>query len=397
MKLRHLTSIGLVLALMAIAALPVTATAGLPGGKVQLWSPENSANTHRPSLAEAIEDAVSFDLITPLKGSYRKFVPEMKAANPDLVLLSYMNGTLSQSTEGDVYPDEWHLKDANGNRVVSESWGNYLMDPTSEGWITSRIAQATEFIEFSGYDGVIMDVMGTAPIGESYSSGVPINPVTGRPWTKAEWLDATSALAARVKSAVAPKIVFVNGLGSGPRYFNPEAASAKLLDGIDGGHAEAFLRNANEPISRYPTTKNWLKEIDMLVDVASRGKSVLTLTKVFADGTQTQKDAWHRYSLASFLMGAGEKTYFTFQYARNDDPTMTSPLWSTNVGSPLGDYFQLAGGAYQRNFANGISLVNPGPDAITVSLNGTYRTLEGSLVSSMTLLPNQGDVLIRVS
>ena len=275
MKLRYLTSIGLIFALMAIAALPVTATAGLPAGRVQLWSNENSANTHRPTLAEAVEDAALFDLITPLKGSYRKYLPEMKAANPDLVLLTYMNGTLSQSSEGDVYPDDWYLKDAAGNRVISEGWGNYLMDPTSEGWINSRIVQAGDFMEFSGYDGVIMDVMGTAPIGESYTSGVPINPATGQPWNKAEWLNATSALAARVKTAVAPKTVFVNGLGSGPRYFDSEAPSSQLLDGVDGGHAEAFLRNANQPIDRYPNTKNWLNEVEMLVDGASRVRPCL--------------------------------------------------------------------------------------------------------------------------
>ena len=396
MKLRRTLSVALALAFLAICALPMSATAGLPSGKIQLWSNENSASTHNPTLAEALEDAAAFDLITPLKGTYRKFVPEMKAVNPDLILLSYMNGALAQSSEGDVYPDEWYLKDATGARVVSGSWGNYLMNPASEGWIGNRISTAQEFIAFSGYDGVLMDVMGTAPIDEDYSSGVPINPATGQAWTKAEWLAATSNVAARVKTAIAPKIVFVNGLGSGPRYFNPAASSSQLLDGIDGGHAEAFLRNAKEPITRYPTAKNWIKEIEMLTDAAARGKTVLTLTKVWAEGTQAEKDAWHRYALASFLLGAGENTYFTFQYARDDDPTITRPIWSTNVGSPLGTYSELANGAYSRNFANGISLVNPTTATVTVPLGGTYLTLEGALVTTMTLAPNQGDVLIRV-
>jgi hypothetical protein len=396
MKLRRTLSVALALAFLAICALPITATAGLPEGKAQLWSNENSASTHNPTLAEALEDAASFDLITPLKGTYREYVPAMKAVNPDLVLLSYMNGSLAQSSEGDVFPDEWYLKDATGARVVSGTWGNYLMNPSSEGWIGNRISVAQEFIAFSGYDGVLMDVMGTAPIDEDYSSGVPINPATGQAWTKAQWLAATSNLAARVKTAVTPKIVFVNGIGSGPRYFNPAASSSQLLDGIDGGHAEAFLRNAKEPISRYPTTKNWVKEIEMLTDATARGKSVLTLTKVWAEGTQAEKDSWHRYALASFLLGAGEKTYFTFQYARDDDPTITRPIWSTNVGSPLGSYSQMANGAYRRDFANGISLVNPTTATVTVPLEGTYLTLEGALVTNMTLAPNQGDVLIRV-
>lgn len=396
MRLRRTFSVALALGFLAICAFPISATAGLPEGTVQLWSNENSASTHNPTLEEALEDAAAFDLITPLKGTYRKYVPEMKAVNPDLILLSYMNGSLAQSFEGEAYPDEWYLKDATGARVVSDSWGNYLMNPSSDGWIGNRIAVAQEFIAFSGYDGVLMDVMGTAPINENYSSGVAINPATGQAWTKDQWLAATSNLAAQVKAAVAPKIVFANGLGSGPRYFNSSASSAQLLSGIDGGHAEAFLRNAKEPITRYPTAKDWSKEIEMLIDAAARGKTVLTLTKVWAEGAQEEKDAWHRYALASYLMGAGEKTYFTFQYAPDDDPTTTRSIWSTNVGSPLGTYSELANGAYSRIFANGISLVNPTAATVTVPLGGTYRTLEGALVTAMTLAPNQGDVLIRV-
>lgn len=394
MKFRSIVSV--VVALAALAAVAAPAGAGLPAGRVQLWAPENAASTHRPTLDQAVQAATQFDVITPLKGTYRKYVPEMKAANPDLLLLAYMNGTLAQSSEGEVFPDEWYLKDAVGAPVASGRWGNWLMNPNHEGWIANRIQQAQEFLAYSGYDGVLMDVMGTAPIDEDYSSGAPINPATGQVWTKAEWLKTTSALAGRVKAAIAPKSVFVNGLGSGARYFNPGASSSQLLDGIDGGHAEAFLRNAGEPIGRYPTLKNWLKEIDMLVDASARGKSVLTQTKVWSGGTQQEKDAWHRYALASFLLGAGERTYFTFFYAREDDPTVALPLWATNVGDPEGGYLARPDGVYQRNFAHGISLVNPGTQTVTIPLGGTYRALEGNLVSTITLAPNEGNVLVRV-
>lgn len=390
--------VAITLLLTTLGAPRASASVEPPDGSIQTWAPENSARSHKATLESALAASRSFNLITPLKGTYRKYVADMKAANPDLLLLSYMNGSLAQHTEGEAFPEGWYIRDETGAKIRSLSWGNYLMNPSHPGWIENRVQHALDFIAFSGYDGVIMDVMGTAPIGEGYTTGgAPINPATGGPWTQGEWLEATASLAAKVKQGIAPKIAFVNGLGSGRRYFNSDAPTSGLLDGIDGAHAEAWLRNANAPVTQYPNLKVWKENVDMLVDATNRGKTVLTLTKVWSDGTEQQKESWHSYALASYLLGANDATFFSFSYERDADPMMTFPQWDVRIGAPLGAYYEMGGGGYRRDFSGGSSLVNPTDGAISVDLGAPYITMDGATVTSVTMEPNQGQVLVRAS
>lgn len=64
-----------------------------------------------------------------------------------------------------------------------------------------------------------------------------------------------------------------------------------------------------------------------------------------------------------------------------------------NIGDPIGPYAKVDG-VYQRGFTNGKVLVNPGTAAVTVPLGGSYVTLDGSVVTSLTLQPHTGDVLV---
>jgi hypothetical protein len=115
------------------------------------------------------------------------------------------------------------------------------------------------------------------------------------------------------------------------------------------------------------------------------------MTKVWTNGTQDQKDAWHRYALATFLLGyTPGKSYFAFRYDRS--LTTLNPYWSVNIGDPVGSYANV-NGVYERQFSNGWVYVNPTTTTVTVDLGGSYRTLEGTVVTSLTLPPHAGDVL----
>src|SRR5439155_16920615 len=82
------------------------------------------------------------------------------------------------------------------------------------------------------------------------------------------------------------------------------------------------------------------------------------------------------------------------------DDTVTTPdnWWAgfdVNLGSPSG------GRAYwnnlqRRNFTGGMVLVNePGNPSITVTLPGTYKRVDGTSVTSVTLAARQGAVLLN--
>ena len=50
----------------------------------------------------------------------------------------------------------------------------------------------------------------------------------------------------------------------------------------------------------------------MMIDVQNKGSRVLSMTKLWTNASETQKNAWHKYALATFLMGSNGNSYFCF-------------------------------------------------------------------------------------
>ncbi len=368
-----------------------TGVPGVPTRAVPVWGAEFMAWDATVTLAEAVRQAQGLTYIVAPASRYRPYVAAMKAVNPALVLLAYVNGTATGSPTR--YPDSWYARDAVGEKVRSFQFDTWLMDPSSPQWAEEVVRLCRARVEGSGYDGCFLDGLGTAWLNPGYGTGLPVNPATGRVWTRREWLEATARIGARTSAALEPRPVFGNGIGHGARYFDGQAPTARLLDGVRGAMAESFVRSPEEPISTYRDEEDWRKDVDMLVDAAARGEVVLAMTKVWAPGSREVKDAWHRYALATFLLGATPgMTFFAFRYDRA--PTTAHPYWTVPVGSPLGSYEE-AGGVYRRAFSRGWAYVNPTSRVATVELDGSYRTLEGTVVRTLVLGPHTGEVLTR--
>src|SRR5262249_13209879 len=104
------------------------------------------------------------------------------------------------------------------------------------------------------------------------------------------------------------------------------------------------------------------------------------------------------YARANFLLFDDPADGGALLYEATDpeaqDPYSAS--WTADVGSPVGARFQV-GSAWRRNFSGGTVVVNPTSSTVTVSLGGTYATLGGSTVSSVTLGPTSGAILRAVA
>ena len=87
----------------------------------------------------------------------------MKAANPNLTLLVYLNGSYAQQNQGSAFPDAWYSHTAGGAKITSKGYGNYLMNPASPGWINQVVQTCIAFKADSGYDGCLLDMLGTGP------------------------------------------------------------------------------------------------------------------------------------------------------------------------------------------------------------------------------------------
>jgi hypothetical protein len=385
--------IPITLALVLASTTAAHAAAG--AGAIRPWGLQNEGGDRDVPLAEALDDARNNDLLTAHVQAYAGDVAEMKKVNPSLVILAYTNAMFSQFWQSKSFPEDWYAHDTTGKRVTNKVTGNFLMVPTSEGWIQNRIDECKLRIEQSGYDGCSLDMLGQASLSLGYVSGAAVNPATTKPWTKAEWLKATAALAARVHAAVAPaKLVMGNGLSTGTLYFDRTAPTKQLVMGMDGGIAEAWLRGSKLAVNGFHDEATWKRDIDLVVDAEKNGKPILTLTKLWVKATQAQKDQWRKYSLASFLLATGGRSYFFFSDRYGASRTATHPWYRIDLGAPAGAYVK-QGGVYTREFTKGRVYVNPTGTSFSVALGGSYVTTAGTTVSTLKLAPHTGELLRR--
>src|SRR5579871_2038092 len=399
--------------LLAAAVLAVTVAGQAPvgaagSGAIIPWALQNenpNANTTQIPQAQAVQDAQHFNFITahsiayacsvppPTGGCLPSRVPAMKKANPKLKIFLYMNATFAQSYQppgATGFDPTWYEKDASGKYVRNPGSGNYLMDPTNVGWIQHDAAWCKQ--QLSGYDGCYLDALGLAPLLNGYLSGMPINNATHKPWTKPDWLKATAHLAAQVRSMVTPLPVYGNGLTNGTFFYQPGAPTKQIVDGLDGGIAEEWLRLSMAPVNSYPTVTVWKQNVNMIVAVEAEAKPLLVVTKLWAAATTAQQNAWLQYSLATFLMGTQGRSAFFFSPSSHASRTGTFSLFNTGVGSPTASY-AFVGGVYQRSFSNGLVLVNPSGGSVTVNLGRAYYTTTRQKVTSLTMTPNSGALL----
>src|SRR5579871_176156 len=201
-----------------IAAVVPAPAAAAGVGLLNPWAEENenpNPSQQPVPLSQARQDAQSFNFIIAHPIDYRGEVAEMRHVNPRLILLAYMNATFIQSgQQGGKLPESAYAHDKGGRRITSGRTGNTLMNPASPQWVETRIFECQSFLAQSGYDGCYLDLLGLAPLQTPFVSGVAIDPATKKPYTASQWLAATGALAASVRGAVHPRLLFGNGLSA---------------------------------------------------------------------------------------------------------------------------------------------------------------------------------------
>jgi hypothetical protein len=365
------------------------ATTG-PAGRVRPWAAQWTDHENSLTEMQALADAKNFALVIAHPGPYTDYVVKMKTTNPWLVLAVYVNGTFTFRTD---LPESAYSHDADGDRISPIPFpGTFLLDPSSPYVIDFKKTEATNLLRRSGYDGLLIDCTGLGPLNLSYVNALAINPATGEVWTPQDWLAAVGKLVNEIKTVVLPRPIYLNSLKDGPSYFSPtRPRSSTLTPGIIGSMAETWLREAKAPVASYPSESAWKQNVDMLVDAGSRGFGVLQETRVQVTGTTTQKDAWYKYTLASWLLGNDGRSFFHFSY-RHADATVPRKWHRLDLGAATGAYAKV-GGVYERSFSGGLVLVNPTSSAAVVSLGATYTTLSGTPVTSVILAPKTAEIL----
>jgi hypothetical protein len=374
-----------------------TAPPATPVSVLKRWAATNGGGSASQTVtaAQALADARNYDLLVALQKTFPPYLAAMRQANPHLLVLAYLNGAYAQASQGADFPDAWYARGADGAKIRSKKFGNYLMDVTNPGWIQNRAQTCSAYTGQSGYDGCYLDMLGNATVGKGYDTAAPIDPATHAAYTRSRWMAATSHLAGAVKAANATLFVVGNGLANGTQYFSSASGpTSALLASIDGGNAQGWLRSENDSATSFRPPAVWKSDVDMLVDAGTRGRAVLAMTKVGVATTPQQLLQLHRYALASFLLGTNGSQYFFFDPSGNNDG-VNAPDTSddhVNVGTPLAHYVALPNGAYRRQFSAGVVAVNPTTAPVAIALGGTFTDLDGHVVQTVTLPPHSGGV-----
>jgi hypothetical protein len=345
------------------------------------------------SLAQAITLAKEFDVIAAQSNVFSKYASAMKAAKPNLRIIAYVNGMFDLTSGGTAYPSSWYAHDAKGARIRS-TFGNYLLNPGNSSWAQSVAKQCSDAIAKSHYDGCFLDTLGTAPLDPGYCTGLAIDPATGKVWTQTQWLQATSTVAKTVQSSNPNAIVMDNGLADGQKYYNTSGSTEPLIAATHVGMVELWLRSNGTPANKFKSEAEWLQDVNMIINAQAQGYWIATTTKLWVPASSAQQAAWEKYALASFLMAANGKAYFSFMPNRtNSGLTYDSALEHVAIGTPT-DTFKKVGSLYERTFTQGIAEVNVSGSPVTLTVAAGYRNLAGQFVTSETLPPNSGDVFV---
>jgi hypothetical protein len=351
------------------------------------------------SSTQAVQIARSFDVVAahPNNG-LGPYIPQMKAANPNVRIFVYLNGSFVPPGEATLYPTSYYAHDSLGNKITSTKFGNYLMDVGNTFWATTVAGKCQSLLAVAPYDGCFVDMLGdTLVLHAGFLSGTPINPATGLAWTAQERMDATTKIAQAVVTKIAPKLVMANGLAAGFRYFASSAPTSELLKAAPSAQAETWLRQSTHPITTFETEAVWYQDVTMLASLPA-GRAIVVTTKVWVPATQAQIDQWHKYSLASFLMGAQGTAYYAFLAPNTAAAFTQAYAWDhIAIGTPTSILVK-SQNVYMRAYTGGLALVNvSSTTSYTVNLaivgKGACTTLTGtSRVTTVTLPPESGEV-----
>lgn len=292
------------------------------------------------TLQVAEQTARISDVVSATPGELARYAVAMKAANPNVILLAYVNGGYSKAgTEGSL-PASEYMRSSSGAYITSRTHHNILMNPLSPDWQADVIAQCKAAVG-GDVTGCWLDQISGAPVTAAFDSAQPVNPATAVNYTKPEWAAAAATELTAVNAGLGAT-VYSNTYCSGAAYYSFPMSAVNAATSL-GFEAEHWMTSA---ASGAHTLKTWRQGINMMIDSQAHGK-VVTVSGVFpTTGT------WPTYITASYMLGNNGAALTTY----------TAPV-AANVGAPtqtatsVGGYQH--GSVYARRYQNGMVIVNP--------------------------------------
>jgi hypothetical protein len=289
-----------------------------------------------------------------------------------------------------LHPD-WILRDARGNPLYIPfecSHGRcpqYAADISNPAFRRHWIATVQDKLR-RGYRGVFIDdVNMDLRVGNGQEQSLaPIDTATHRPMTASAWRDYMARFMEEIRRALPRAEIVHNAIwyadsptGIADPAIRRQIAAADFIN-IERGVNDSGLTGGSGTFS----LQRMLRYIDA---VHALGKGVIL------DGSATDPPGIE-YALAAYLLIAGGNDAVS---AGGMTPIHWWPGFDVNLGEARGPR-RLWRGVLRRDFAHGITLLKePGVETEHVQLPTAMRDLAGRVVTSVSLPPATGAVLLN--
>lgn len=371
-------------------------------------------NPHALTMAARCKAMVGWAVTA--RNDFGAFGPAIRAANPSIVLAHYNKSAVRNGTDPGNFGENWYAHTCAGARIPSGSAGLDTMQP--DGTVTPTYSDARGFTAstwrgwkakdmWSDYD--VYNAAHTATLNGGYLDSMysasfrntNCNSATSTPYTKPEWVGLVRTIADAARTERPALFLLANGLGGGSVYYATNSStnlpSSGLLDHVDMGLAEGWLRTNYDLYGVWPSLDIWNKCVDMMLDAqVTRGKSIWTITNVanntsgsppgnWIPYTASQVNQWRRFTVCTHMLG--QRGTAMMEFVSNAPGTLpwaeTHAYYNQNLGAPVvttGVRTDMAygNGLYNRQYAAGAVVVNPttGPLNYTVPGGKTYKNPE---------------------
>ena len=183
------------------------------------------------SMAAWEQAALTHQVLVGTQGAvYGKMIAQLHVWNPKLKVLVYdlgpytIKGTSDYNTLLAQHPN-YFAHDKNGHLITVKAASgtaafpkNTLMDQGNAGWQQFQAQRILKNIQAWGFDGAYVDSMGPG-VFTGTTTGVPVDPRTGKAYTDASWMQAGAAAMNAVKAAIGKsKYLMATGLVNGSEY-----------------------------------------------------------------------------------------------------------------------------------------------------------------------------------
>jgi Hypothetical glycosyl hydrolase family 15 len=288
------------------------------------------------------------------------------------------------------HPD-WVLRDAHGNPLYIPfecshgSCPQYAADISNPAFRQFWIAKVQDELRH-GYRGLFIDdVNMDMRVSNGQEQAVaPIDPATHQPMTRAAWRNYMAGFMEDVRRALPHAEIAHNAIwyadsptGIADASIRREVGAADLIN-LERGVNDSGLTGGSGTFS----LERMLHYIDA---VHAQGKGVIL------DGSATERPGTE-YALAAYLLISSGNDAVS---AGGMTPIHWWPGFDVNLGEALGPR-RLWDGVLRRDFTGGMTLVKePGVETRHVELPRAMRNLEGEVVTSVSLPPASGVVLLN--